>query len=125
MPLDAFTNRLGIEQGRLVSEVGTVTFVLGSLTPGREHDLAPGDYVELVQRADLTHVDVVRVHASLRVPEVPAGLAWELAIAIDGIRAASVRGWPGSTREVSDLGAPTSHLFGEHEVALRLALIEA
>lgn len=121
MPLDAFTARLGIDSGRLERDGGTL-FVLGSLSPGRVHDLEPGDYVEIAQRADLTLVDLVRVRATLRLPAMPSDRAWTLTIQVDGGARASIGGWAGRTREITDLAADVSVLRGEHEVAVRLAL---
>lgn len=121
MPLDAFTARLGLDSGRVEQE-GRVLFVLGSLSPEHVHDLEVGDYAEIVQRADLTLVDLVRVRATLRLPAMPADRVWALAIHIDGAARASIRGWPGRTREITDLAASVSALRGEHEVAVRLTL---
>ncbi len=123
MALDAFTSRIGIDQGRLVAE-GVPRFVLGALARGREHELERGDHVELVQRANLTDVDLVRVQLTLRSPAMPAGLAWEVVLMVDGNVEGRARGWSGRTREVSDLAAPVAHLSGEHEIAVRLELVE-
>jgi len=121
--LDAFTARLGIDQGRLVRPDGTIAFVLGSLAPGYESELAVGDYAEVVQLADLTNVDLVRVEASLAVGDVPDGVAWELSLRLDGAPQASVRARPNRTHRTRDLAANVSSLGGTHEIAVRLELV--
>lgn len=121
MSLDAFTTALGTEQGR-VEQPPTAVFVLGAMTPGRVHDLVPGDHVELAQSADLTGVDLVRVRSTLAARDVPAGLAWALTLRIDGGVQGVVRARAHQTREVTDLAANVSRLTGVHEVAVRLEL---
>jgi hypothetical protein len=120
--MDAFTARLGLSEGRVTQDDGTIVFVLGDLQPGRFHDLAPGDYAELAQTADLTGVALVRVRATLR---APAAGAWRASLRIGGTEVASLSGWPGLTRTVTDLAANVSALTGPTEIAVRLTLVAA
>lgn len=120
--MDAFTARLGVSEGRVAQSDGTVVFVLGDLEPGREHDLPPGDYVELAQIADLTGVLLVRVLGTLRAPAVGS---WRASLRVGGTEVASLLGWRGRTRPVSDLAANVSAVVGATEVAVRLTLVAA
>lgn len=125
MTLDAFSAHLGLDQGRLERDGGTAVFVLGSLTPGRVFELDVGDYAEVVQEADLTNVDLVRVDATVITASAPAGLAWDLAIRVDGA-ARSVRRLRNATGiRVRDLAANVAGLVGLHEVAVRLELVRS
>lgn len=118
--MDAFTARLGVSEGRVVGADGTVVFVLGDLEPGRLHDLAPGDYVELAQTADLTGGLLVRVRGVLR---APAAGSWRVSLRVGGTEVASLLGWPGRTRPVTDLAANVSGAAGPTEIAIRLTLV--
>lgn len=120
MEFTAFTCRLGEGQGRL----GPGRFVLGDGEPGRVYELEVGDFVELSQQADLTGASLVRVGGALHVPSsLPAGLAWEASMTIDGVKVASLRGRRGSGRRVADLVANVSKLNGPHVVGVRLELV--
>ena len=129
MELDAFRSRLGLGQGRvrpLNAPVpsGDNVFVLGEDEPGRYFDLEPGDHAEVSQQTDLTDVDLVRAALRLRVPKtLSAGLAWEVAMLVDGTKVATATCKPGCTRVVSDLAANVSKLAGLHTVAVRLELL--
>jgi hypothetical protein len=126
--LTAFTARLGTSQGRVRAEGGAqdFVFVLGDQEQGRLAELAPGDYVEVTQSTDLTGVGFIRAQMRLRVPAtVPSGFAWEAAIIVDGAKRAMVRGRPGGSREITDLGANVSKLSGPHTVGVRLELVAA
>jgi hypothetical protein len=118
--MDAFTARLGISEGRLTEDSGDVVFVLGDLDPGRFHDLATGDYVEIAQTADLTGVAVVRVRGTLRAPVVGS---WRVGLRVGGREVAGLGGWPGKTRGVTDLAANVSEASGPTEIAIRLTLV--
>lgn len=123
MELDAFTDRLGSSQGRVVSVAGELSFALGDLEPGRRAELAVGDYVEVAQTLDVTGVALVRALATMRVPESLApGLAWEVSVLVDGVPAARTRCDAGRTRAIGDLAANVSKLTGTHEISVRLAL---
>ena len=124
MALDAFSARLGIDDGRVSRGDGAV-FVLGSLTPGRVHYLQLGDFAEVVQSPDLTNVDLIRVDATITTSETPTGIAWELAIWVDGIARASRRLRTGSGMRVRDLATNVAGMSGTHEVALRLELVRS
>ncbi len=131
MELDAFRSRLGAGQGRLAPlgappMSGDHVFVLGEDEPGRVPELAPGDHAEVVQDTDLTGVDLVRAHLRLRVPVgLPAGLAWEVSIIVDGAKRARATCAPGRERVLTDLAANVSKLAGVHQVGVRLELVEA
>ncbi|MGE0324092.1 MAG: hypothetical protein AB7S68_17390 [Polyangiaceae bacterium] len=129
MALDAFSARLGTTQGRLAADDapdGNFVFVLGDDQPGRIHELAPGDHAEVTQLTDLTGVDFVRATLKLRVPtSIPAGLAWEAAIVVDGNVAAAASTTPGRERTLTDLAANVSKLSGMHAIGFRLSLVTA
>ncbi len=123
MELDAFTNRLGLGQGRLPAPSGTFEFVLGDVEPGRWAALVVGDRVGLTQQANLTEVHLVRVRATLRVPaSLPATLAWEASILVDGVKVASATCPRGRARQITDLVANVSRLDGLHTLEVRLEL---
>jgi hypothetical protein len=119
--MDAFTARFGASEGRVERAPGDVVFVLGDLDPGRTASLAPGDYVEIAQTANLTAVGIVRVSGTLRAP--PAG-RWRVSLRLGGQDVATLDGWPGRTRRVSDLAANVGGHAGPAEVAVRLTLLE-
>ena len=126
-----FEARTGLSQGRLpwanppVTESGQVV-VLGSSEPGWCYDLEVGDRVELTQPCDVTAVDIIRTRLRLRVLDgLPAGLAWEVSILIDGDQVARTTCGPGRERLLTDLAANVSKLAGVHYVGLRLELVEA
>lgn len=119
MELTAFTSRLGEGQGRLSPGV----FVLGDDEPGRLFELAAGDHVEVSQDVDLTGATLVRAALNLRVPQqVPIGVAWEVAILIDGVKFATLRPRPGSERSF-ELSANVTKVVGVHSVSVRLGLV--
>ena len=129
MELDAFRSRLGLGQGRArpasaPPASGEYAFVLGDDEPGRYFDLAPGDHAEVVQDLDLTGVDLIRAHLTLRVPaSLPVGLAWEASILVDGAKLAQATTRAGRTRAIPDLAANVSKLSGVHPVGVRLELV--
>ena len=130
MELTAFETRLGVGQGRIQPEgaapaSGDFVFVLGEDEPGRIFELAAGDRAEVVQETDLSGVDLVRAHLRLRVPAgMPAGLAWEVSMVVDGAKLASATARPGREREITDLAANVSKRAGLHQVGVRLQLVE-
>jgi hypothetical protein len=130
MTLAAFDSRLGTTQGRIrpahaPPASGEHVFVLGSDAPGHHARLNPGDRAEVYQEVDLTGVDLFRVHLHLRVPDdVPAGLAWEASLVVDGRKLARATCRPGRSRTLTDLAAHVSKLTGVHRVGVRLQLIE-
>ena len=130
MDLTAFESRLGLGQGRIrpagVEPVtGEHVFVLGEDQPGRFFDLAAGDHAEVVQEVDLSGVDLVLAHLHMRVPaSLPANLAWEASILVDGMKLASATCLPGRRRTISDLAANVSRISGLHVVGVRLELVE-
>ena len=72
----------------------------------------------------LAEADLVRAALRLRVPKtLPTGLAWEVAMLVDGTKVATATCKPGCTRVVSDLAANVSKLSGLHTVAVRLELL--
>lgn len=124
MELDAFTARLGADQGRVVDAAGEVRFILGAIDDGRYARLAPGDHVDVVQSLDVTQVALVRASFELRAPaSLPAGLAWEASVVVDGTKRASLRCVTGRTRRSTDLAANVSKLTGLHDVGVRLELV--
>lgn len=127
MELDAFTAKLGAGQGRVVTAAdGASVFVLGELTPGHLAELTAGDRVEVVQPIDVTGVHFVFADLKLRAPSaVPAGLAWEASIVVDGDKRARTRFPLRGERQVRDLAANVSKLAGTHTVGIRLELVEA
>ena len=130
MELDAFRSRFGVGQGRIVPTGGApasgdYAFALGEDEPGRTFELAPGDHAEVVQDTDLTGVDLVRAHLRLRVPaSLPAGLAWEVSVIVDGAKRARATCAAGRERVLTDLAANVSKLGGVHQVGVRLELVE-
>lgn len=130
MELDAFRSRLGVGQGRIVPlnaapASGDYVFVLGEDEPGRVFELGPGDRAEVVQETDLTGVDFIRAHLRLRVPaSLPASLAWEASIVVDGTKHATATCLPGREREITDLAANVSKMAGLYQVGVRLELVE-
>jgi len=127
MALSAFTSRLGLGQGRLLTSKATggdYAFVLGEDEQGRFFELGPGDHAEVTQSTDLTGVKLVRALLRLRVPaSTPVGLAWEASLVIDGTKLASMRAKLGRERLVTDLAANVSKLSGAHSVGVRLELV--
>ena len=130
MELDAFRSRLGLGQGRVqplgaAAPSGDYVFVLGDDETGRVFELVAGDHAEVVQDTDLTGVDLVRAHLRLRVPaSLPADLAWEVSMVLDGAKYARANCLPGREREITDLVANVSKLAGVHQVGVRLELVE-
>ena len=124
MALDAFSARLGIDEGRAPQGDGAV-FVLGSLTPGRVHDLDVGDYAEVAQDADLTNVDLIRVDATVTTPDTAPGLVWELAIWVDGIAVTRRRLRSAIGLRVRDLAANVAGTSGVRAIAVRLELVRS
>ncbi len=129
MELTAFESRLGLGQGRVQqadAPSGEHVFVLGDDEVGHVFELTPGDHAEVVQETDLTGVDLLRAHLRLRVPaSLPANLAWEASILVDGVKHARATCSPGREREITDLAANVSKLVGLHEVGVRLELVES
>jgi hypothetical protein len=129
MTLTAFDCRLGLGQGRLRRQArtpgsGEHVFVIGDDEPGRMYDLAPGDLGEVTQQVDLTGADLVRALLHLRVPDtVPAGMAWEASIVIDGAKLSRATCLAGKERTMTDLAANVSKLVGMHQVGVRLQLV--
>ncbi len=126
MELDAFTCRLGDGQGRDATSDAEVRFVLGDTEPGRPFDLVAGDRVEVTQSTDLTGVTLVRALLRMRVPKgLPASLAWEASIVVDGVKRARMTCATGRSRSITDLAANVSKLTGTHDVGVRLELVAA
>ncbi len=129
MALTAFTSRLGLGQGRLITPKATggdYAFVLGDDEARRFFELAPGDHAEVTQETDLTGVMLVRALLRLRVPaSTPAGRAWEASIVVDGTKLARMQARPGRERLVTDLAANVSKLSGLHTIGVRLELVTA
>ncbi|PIE65645.1 MAG: hypothetical protein CSA24_02300 [Deltaproteobacteria bacterium] len=130
MELTAFENRLGSGQGRIAlahaaPPSGDYVFVLGDDEAGRLFELAPGDRAEVVQQTDLSGVDLIRAHLRLRVPaQLPAGLAWEASIVVDGNKRAMATCSLGRERVLNDLAANVSKMTGLHQAGVRLELVE-
>lgn len=124
MGLDAFSSRLGLDQGRLPVDGGDFVFVLGG-GEGWSAVLDDGDYVEIRQVVDVTDVDLIRVRGVLRAPAdaAAAGLAWRAEIRVQGILWASQVGYSGRDTDVSDLAANVSKITGVRLITLRLALV--
>lgn len=120
--MDAFTARLGSSEGRVVAPDGSIVFVLGDLQPKRFHTLAPGDHVEVAQTTDLTGVELVRVLGTFRAPALGR---WSLGLRVGGVEVASLGGWPGRTRAVTDLSGNVSAATGPTEIAVRLTFLGA
>jgi hypothetical protein len=120
MELTAFTSRLGEGQGRH----GPGVFVLGDDEPGRTFEFARGDHVEVTQVVELTGVTLVRTSLKVRTPKrMPLGFAWEVSIAVDGVKYSGVTLRAGSERSLDDLAANVSKLTGQHTVGVRLELV--
>ena len=126
MELTAFNSRLGLSQGRLAVCENAYIFVFGDDTLAYEHNLTPGDHAEVVQETDLTDIDFIRTNLSVHITGgMPTGLTWEISIAVDGTKYASVRCDPGRARRITDLAANVSKIAGLHEVGVRLELVNA
>jgi hypothetical protein len=125
--LTAFTSRLGLGQGRLrtsKASPGEYAFVLGDVEPGHYFQLAPGDYSSVTQAVDVTGINLVRVLLRLKVPaSIPADLAWEASVTVDGVKKARMTALPGREHLVTDLAANVSKLTGVHLVGVRLELV--
>lgn len=124
-----FNSRLDTEQGRVAPTAaalaaGVYAMVLGSDFDGRLADLAPGDFVHVVQDVDITGVHVLRASMALRTPDdVPDGWAWRASITVDGTVAGQALGWKKKIRR-PDIAANVSKLDGIHTIGLRLDLVE-
>ena len=91
--------------------------------PARRRPVA-GDRVEVAQSTDLSGVALVRAILRMRVPKgVPAGLAWEASVVVDGVKRSRMTCAPGRTRSITDLAANVSKLTGTHDVGVRLELV--
>ena len=127
MTLTAFTTNLGASQGRVATPkatVGDFAFVLGDAEPGRVFELVPGDHAQVTQLVDVTAMHFVRASLRLRIPaSMPAGLAWEASILVDGSKVAAARSKPGRERLITDLAGNVSKLVGTHMLGVRLALV--
>ena len=125
--LTAFTSRLGLGQGRLKTSkagMGEYAFVLGDVETGHYFQLAPGDYSAVTQAVDVTGISLVRVLLRLKVPaSIPADLAWEASVTVDGAKKARMTAVPGRERLMTDLAANVSKLTGVHLVGVRLELV--
>jgi hypothetical protein len=123
MELDAFTRRLGDGQGHVVGADGSVSFVLGEVEPGWTAELSLGDHAQVTQDLDVTGVALVRAIVTLRVPaSLPADLAWEVSVFVDGVKRVAIRCTAGRTKRAADLAANVSKLSGVHSVGVRLEL---
>ena len=120
--MDAFTSRLGVSEGRVERAPGDVVFSLGDLVPGWAADLVAGDFAEVAQTTDLTVIALVRVTGTLR---APASGRWRVSLRIGGFDVASLDGWPGRARPISDLAANVTKISGATEVAVRLSFLGA
>jgi hypothetical protein len=128
MELDAFTQALGIRQGRVrrAGEDAAHVLVLGDVEARRAHNLTAGDYIEWSQQVDLGPADIVRLRGSMTVPnDVPPGLAWELSIVIAGRKASSLVAVPGRAQRLDDMAAFAGNDAGRRVVAIRLELVSA
>jgi len=123
MSFDAFTARLGDQQGRVVAPDGSVVFVLGELDAGRFARLLPGDRVEVVQPLDVTGIALVRATLTLQARSLPADRAWEASVTVDGVKRGSLRCGARRTRRTADLAANVSKLSGLHDIGVRLELV--
>src|SRR5690606_15988262 len=93
MARTALDPRLGVSQGRNTAAAdgapappGDYVFLLGDAEPGRFHELASGDHVEVRQEVDLTDADFVRAQRRLRGPaSTPPGWRWVASIRVGGV----------------------------------------
>lgn len=123
MSFDAFTARLGEQQGRVVAPDGSVVFVLGEFDAGRFARLLPGDRVEVVQPLDVTGIALVRATLTLQARSLPPDRVWEASVLVDGVKRAATRCGAWRTRRTADLAANVSKLNGLHDVGVRLELV--
>jgi hypothetical protein len=73
---------------------------------------------------DVTGINLVRVLLRLKVPaSIPADLAWEASVTVDGVKKARMTALPGREHLVTDLAANVSKLTGVHLVGVRLELV--
>ena len=128
--LNVLNAQLGVNQGRLQpSEVappdGDWAFVLGSDQAGIYGEFDDGDHATVSQAVDLTDVDLLRAAIVFVTPsEVVSGWEWRCALLLDGVEYISVPGWPGQTREITDLAIPVADLSGDYDFGIQLKAVE-
>lgn len=128
--LTGFNLGLGVDQGRIEPDnytppEGDFVFVLGSDIAGQFLDFEVGDYVEAKQTADFDTTTIARVTVRTRAPEtMPAGLGWKFSLRIDGSERASEILEPDDdfVRD-REFAANVSQLSGDHELSVRLELV--
>jgi len=129
MAFTPFDAALGTRQGRIAPvgftpTSGDFAFVLGSDVDGDVHDFEIGDHAEVQQSVDVTAENFIRARLRLRSPaQLPAGVAWQAAITIDGVPASTMLLASGRSRDRADMAANVSKLTGNHVVGLRLELV--
>lgn len=102
---------------------GTIALVLGSDVAGVYRKMAPGDYFEAEQVADIAAGKLIRLRAHLRPGTVPAGVSWIFSARLNGVERASHT----ITREVDrfDIALPIADVLGSVTFGFRLALAGA
>lgn len=131
MSLDAFNREAGVRQGRIVPAgasplAGSDVFCLGYDGVLHAEELVAGDFTEIAQTASFTAgTKLFRVNVIVRPPtEVPAGLAWVLALTIDSTVVASLTLEPGGKTRTRTLTANVSKVAaGTHTVTISLQLV--
>lgn len=131
MSFSAWDRGRGDRQLRVVEPIGfeqtgDAAFVLGSDTPGVFERIAINDFVHVLRPVDLSGQSFVRARFRLRGAESfipgPPDHYFFLSITVDYEDVVTARVPQGRTREVADLAAPVSKLFGTHIVGFKLEL---
>lgn len=89
------------------------------------YGLKVGDRQSVFQNIDMTGVNLVRVAFFMSLPTpAPSGLAWEVAILVDGVKKSRMKMTRNRSRTRYDMAANVSKIDGVRKVEFRLTLVE-